>query len=114
MPWPEVVVVEAFEAAVTGGEVAEIEAVLEVAVPELAGNSNLNKLIQVLGNIKGPSTQISLQVIGRGARCTSGGVARRIFVLNPQPAHGEMYSHQNKIKIEGLTSLERIMLQSTQ
>ena len=106
--------VEAFAVVETGGEVAAIVAVPEVAAPVMVVNSNLNRLSQAPGNIKGPSTQTYLQVIGAGARCTSDGGARRTFVQNPRPVRGEMYSHQNKIKIEGPTSLVRIMLQSTQ
>ena len=106
--------VEAFAVVETGGEVAAVVAVPEVAVPVMVVNSNLNRLSQAPGNIKGPSTQTYPQEIGADARCISDGAARRTFVQNPRPVRGEMFLHRNRIKIEGPTSLDRIMLQSTQ
>ena len=113
MLFQEAVVAAEAEEAETGGEAAVVVAVPQVSVPEAAVNSNLKtKLAQ--DSIRVPNTQISLLVIGQGARCTSGGGAKQIFVQNPQPVRGEMSFSQNKIKIEGPTSLVRIMLQSTQ
>ena len=75
---------------------SEETVVVVVAVEVVRTKTKLRLRGLINPSIRGPSTQISQQVTGWGARCTSGGGGQLSSVRNRPHAHGRMCTLKNQ------------------